>query len=266
MKVIRMSLISNGIESVRAFRLPAGIWADGAAPEAPRVALLTWRSPWNDKLHQAYVNSQYAGTTLDSHQRQMIVPIPTSLESPVRIEVFAIETEDVNIDFSDDLIQRSADSGRVRFTLLRRQTLPVGATADVYFDHGTGEIDYDHPLNEAPIRIWPTWQDKAGFAMSRFGLGDFGYDGGAAVGLGKGCFGHGQFGLDADTIEWTSPPLPAGIYLFGVKVRDDSGHQSIPSETDPVAVTRATRPVNRLSVSSFDKQTNRLILKVENTA
>ena len=195
MKVIRMSLIDNGIESVRAFGLPAGIWGDGEAPEIPRVALVKWRSAWNDKLHQVYVNGRYAGTTLDSHQRQMILPVPTSPESPVRIEVYAVGTEDAYIDFNDDLVQKSTDSGRVRFTLLRAQTLPIGATADVYFDNGKGEIDYDHPLNNKPIRIWPTWQDKAGFAMSQFGLGDFGYDSGAAFGFGKGSFGYGQFGL-----------------------------------------------------------------------
>jgi hypothetical protein len=266
MKVIRMSLVENGIELVRAFGLPAGIWADGEAPEIPRVALVRWRSVWNDKFHQVYVNGQYAGTTLDSHQRQIIVPVPTSLESPIRIEVFAVEMENAYTDFSNDLVQESTDSGRVKFTLLRTQTLPVGATANVYFDNGTGEIDYDHPLNDKPIRIWPTWQDKAGFTLSRFGLGDFGYDSGAAVGFGKGCFGFGQFGLDADTIEWTSPPLPVGVYLFGVKVRDGSGYQSTPSETDPIAVTRAAKPADSLTVSSFDEQTNQLILKIENTA
>ena len=261
-----MSLISNGIESVRAFGLPAGIRVDGTAPEAPRVALVKWRSTWNDKFHQVYVNGQYAGTTLDSHQRQMIVPVPTSLACSVRIEVFAIELEDANIDFRSELPQSSTGSGRIKLTLLRSQTLPVGAMANIYYDNGTGDIDYDHPLNDSPIRIWPAWQDKAGFAMSGFGLGDFGYDAGAAVGFGKGSFGHGLFGLDTDTIEWTSPPLPAGVYLFGVKVTDASGRQSAASETDPIIVTPAPRPAEVIRVSSFDQQTNQLIFDIENTA
>lgn len=260
-----MSLISNGIESVRAIGLPAGIWADGRGPDTARVASVTWQSTWSDKSHQVYVNGRYAGTTLDSQQRQMIVPIPTSLESAVRIEVFAVEAEDADTDFSSELVQSSTDSGRVRFTLLRSQNLPMAATADIYFDDGTGEIDYDHPLNDSPIRLWPTWQDKAGFAMSRFGIGDFGYDAAAAVGFGKGSFGHGQFGLDADTIEWTSPPLTAGVYVFGVKVTDQSGSQSSPSETEPIAVTPAARPAEKLIISSFDKQTNQLVLKIDNT-
>jgi hypothetical protein len=259
-----MSLICNRIESVRAIGLPAGIRADGSAPEAPRIALVKWRSVWTDKLHQVYVNGRYAGTTQDSCQRQIIVPIPTSSEAPVRVEVFAIEAEDANVDFSDELVQSPTNNGRVRIILLRSQNLPIGATADVYYDAGTGEIDYGHPLNDKPIRIWPTWQDKAGFGMSRFAIGDFGYDAGAAIGFGKGSFARGQFGLDADTIEWTSPPLPAGIYSFGIKIKDRSGRQSDVSETTLVTVAPAPTPAAKMSVSSFDKQTNHLVLNIEN--
>ena len=87
----------------------------------------------------------------------------------------------------------------------------------------------------------------------------------ATVGFGKGSFGHGQFGLDADTIEWTSPPLSQGVYRFGVKVRDKSGMQSSTSETEPITVVPAATPAEGLSISSFDKQTNQLILTVGNS-
>jgi len=261
-----MSLISTGIESVRAYELPAGIWADGQCIEVPRFALVKWRSAWSDKFHQVYVNGQYAGTTLDSRQRQMVVPIPTSFESPVRIEVFAVEAEDAYTDFSNEYLRRPIDSGRVKITLLRSQNLPAGATAEIYFDNGTGQIDYDNPLTDSPIRIWPAHQDKAGFAMSGFSLGDFGYDSAASVGFAKGSFGLGQFGLDADTIEWMTPELKSGIYRFAVKVRDASDSQSSAGETGPITVTPGAKPAEGLSVSSFDKQTNQLLLRIENNA
>ena len=261
-----MSLNSNGIDSVRAFDLPAGIWSDGQYVKEPRIALVKWRSTFSDKFHQVYVNGRYAGTTLDSGQRQLIVPVPTSPESPVQIEVFAVEAEYADTDFSSELVGPPVDSGRVTITLLRSQSLPTRATADIYFDNGTGDINYTAALTDPPIRIWPAWQDKAGLGMSRFGLGDFGWDSAAAVGLGNGSFGHGQFGLDADTIEWTSPSLPSGTYKFGVKVRDASGRQSTGSETGPITVTPAARPAEGLSISSFDKQTNQLVLNIENNA
>lgn len=261
-----MSLYNNGIDSVRVFDLPVSIWPDGQYVKEPRVALVKWRSTWNDKFHQVYVNGRYAGTTLDSGQRQLIVPFPTSPESPNRIEVFAVEAEYADTDFSSELVGPLVESGCVTIMLLRSQNLPTGASAYFYFDNGTGQIDYDKPMTDTPIRIWPAWQDKAGLGMSRFGLDDFGWDSAAAVGLGKGSFGHGQFGLDADTIEWTSPPMPSGTYKFGVKVRDASGRQSTGSETGPVTVTPAARPAETLSISSFDKQTNQLVLNIDNNA
>jgi hypothetical protein len=224
-----------------------------------------WRSSLQNLFYQVYVNGQYAGGSVDSQQRQMIVPTPTSLESPVRIEVFAVEANHATVDFSSELVWPRVVGGRVRIILLRSQNLPIDATVEPYFDNGTGEIDYDNPLTDSPIEIWPAWQDKAGFAMSRFGVGDFGYDSAAAVGFGKGSFAHGQFGLDADTIEWTSPPLQAGVYKFGIKVTDKAGNQSSASETEPITVTPAARPAENLSISSFDSQTNQLVLDVENT-
>jgi len=260
-----MGLISSGIEKVRAFELPAGIWADGECVEAPRVALVKWSAGANlsDMFYQVYVNGQYAGSTIDNQQRQMIVPIPTSLESAVRIDVFAVEAEHASIDFSNELVRPPATSERVRISLLRSQNLPSDATAEIYFDNGTGEIDYSQPLTDLPIRIWPAWQDKTGFGMSRFGVGDFGYGSAAAVGFGKGSFGHGQFGLDADMIEWISPPLWAGVYKFGVKVSDGAGNQSYASETEPLTVIPAARPAERVSISLFDKQTNQLVLETQ---
>jgi hypothetical protein len=261
-----MSLYSNGIDSVNVFDMPAGIRADGQHVKEPHVALVKWRSSWSDKFHQVYVNGRYAGSTLDNLQRQLLVPIPTSLECPVRIKVFAVDEEYANKDFSSELTKPAVDNGRVKITLLQSQNLPIDAKANIYFDNGTGQINYENPLTSTPIRIWPAWQDKAGFAMSRFGLSDFGWDSAAAIGFGKGSFGYGQFGLDADTITWTSPILPSGTYKFGIKIRDESGRQSTDNETEPITVTPAARPAERLSVTSFDKQTNQLLLNIENNA
>ena len=258
-----MALISSGIEKVRAFELPGGIWADGGTFGSPRIALVKWSAKvdWSDKFYQIYVNGQYAGTTVDSSQRRMVVQMPTSLETPVQIEVFAVEVEDADTDFSSEPDSSPAGTGRVKIIMLREQSLPISSTAQIYFDNGTGEIDYDNPLNDFPIRVWPVWQDKAGFGMSRFGFSDFGFDGAAAVGFGKGSFGRGQFGLDADTFEWISQPMGAGVYQFAVKIIDEAGNENS-SETGEVTVTPAARPAEQVSISSFDKQTNQLVLNV----
>lgn len=257
-----MSLISSGIEKVRAFALPGGIWADGGTVAAGQIALVKWRSCWDNKFYQVYVNGQYAGTTVDSSQRQMVVQVPTSFESAVRIEVFAVEANEADRDFSSEIDCFYVHRGRVKITFLRRQNLPIGSTAQIYFDNGIGEIDYNNGLSDRPIRVWPTWQDKAGFGMSRFGFSDFGYDGAGAVGFGKGGFGHGQFGFDADTFEWVSQPLQTGVYKFAVKITDEAGNESDASETGQITVIPAARPAEKISVSSFDKETNQLVLSV----
>jgi hypothetical protein len=257
-----MALIGSGIEKVRVFELPGGVWADGRCVGAPRIALVKWRSCWSDKFHQVYVNGRYSGSTIDGQQREMIVHMPAFLESPVRIEVFAVKAGEADIDFSSELDLSVSCSGRVRISFLRHQNLPIGATAQIYFDNGTGQIGYTEPLNSSPIRIWPAWQDKAGFGMSRFGASDFGFDSAAAVGFGKGSFGRGQFGLNADTFEWMSRQLPAGVYKFGVKIIDEAGNESSGSETSQITVTPAAKPAEKVSVFSFDKQTNQLVLSV----
>ena len=256
-----MGLISSGIEKVMVYELPRGIWSDGDSIAAPRVCLVKWRSRLSGKFYQVYVNGQFAGATLDSEQRQMIVQVPASLGTAVRIEVFAVEAADVHIDFSDEIGATATGSGRVRISLLRAQDLPTGGSIEIYGDNGTGQINYDNPLTGLPIRLWPAWQDKAGFGMSRFGSGDFGYDSAAAAGFGKGSFGHGQFGLDADAIEWVSPVMKAGVYKFAVRVIDEAGNESS-SQTGQVTVTSTARPAEKLSISSFDKQTNELLLSI----
>ena len=98
--------------------------------------------------------------------------------------------------------------------------------------------------------------------MSRFGFGDFGYDSSAAVGFGKGNFGNGQFGIDADVIEWISGSLQSGVYKFAIKITNTAGNESSSSQTGQITVIPAARPAERVTITSFDKQTNQLVLNV----
>jgi len=257
-----MGLTSNDIEFVRAYELPGGVRTDGNYFGAPRYALVKWRSSLTARFYQVYVNGRYAGSTDDSGQRQMVVAMPRSSCSAVRIEVFAVEADEADKDLSSEFAELKVGNGRVRIDLLRSQRLPIDAVANVYFDGGTGEIDYSETLSRGPIRIWPSCRDKTGFAMSMFGEGDFGYDSAGAIGFGRGSFGNGQFGMDADSIEWVSPMLADGIYKFAVITTDSAGNQSAASQNGEVTAISQTRPAEHLSVSSFDKVANQLVLNV----
>jgi len=256
-----MPFYREGIENVRAFTLPEAVSADGSGVALSSAALVTWHSSYATMLHQVYVNGRLAGVTIEAQQHRLAVLTPVSFHAAARVEVVAVDPEDAHTDFAGWLDPPPAQ-GRIRLTLLRSQTLPVGARANVYFDNGSGQIDYGKPLNASPIPIWPCWHDKAGFGTAQFGMSDFGYESAASIGFGKGSFGHGQFGLDADTIEWISPSLPLGRYRFGVKTLDAHGNESAASETAPISVAPAPRPAAALSVTAFDSQTNQLTLCV----
>jgi len=256
-----MSLDSSGIERVRAFALAAGIGADGRAVNEPLSVLVKWRCQYQDKLYQVYVNGELAGATQDCLERMLIVPIHCLPTGSFRIEVYAVEPGEANIDFGGEL-EASRQAGRVRIGWLRSFSLPFEGRAEVYSDGGSGEIDYDNPVTTEAIELWPGWQDKAGFGLSRFGRSDFGFDGSATIGFGKGRFGDGEFGFDADEMGWISGELQTGQYKFGVKVTDRFGTTGNAQQSDEILVIRTAQPAKKLDVDSYDKEQDRLVLGV----
>ena len=257
-----MLLIREEIEKVGILELPGGIYGDGRSFALPRTALVKWSSTLDGKVYQVYVNGRFAGVTVDSEQRLMVVSLPSEPETPVRIEVFGVDAGDAYRDLSGELGELLGWSGRVRINILRSQELPLGSYLNVYYDGGSGEIDYERALNDEILMIWLSRCYKAGFGLDEFGKGDFGFDSSAAVGFGMGSFGLGQFGLDADVIEWTSPEFKAGVYQFGLKLFDPRGVQIGLAETGEVTVTPAARSAERLETHSFDKQTNELVFGI----
>jgi hypothetical protein len=257
-----MGFVRDGIENVRVLVLSDGVAEDGQCAGVSRAALVTWHSPHAGMLHQIYVNGVFAGAAVDTEQRKAIVQLPALRQSAARVVVIAVEPAEADVNFADELEPAVPDTGRLRITLVRSQTLPIGATVNIYCDNGTGQIDYSETMNTLPIPIWPCAQDKAGFGMAQFGAADFGYDALAAVGFAKGAFGLGQFGLDADVIEWTGPRLPAGQYRFAVRVADESGQEGPANETEPVVVLPAQTPAAGLNVTAFDPSASQFMLSV----
>jgi len=127
-----MGLISEGIEGVTVIELPGGIGADGDVFASPRSGLVKWHSGWSDKLHQVYVNGRFGGATVDGEQRELVVQAPSSFETAVRIEVFAVERGEADTDFSSAIERPFGESGRVRISLLRRQDLPAEGRFEIY--------------------------------------------------------------------------------------------------------------------------------------
>lgn len=251
-----MAFMTEGISKVRAFALPSGVSCDGRANQLAGAVLVKWHSTHGDMLHQIYINDRFAGVTVESGQRQLIVPVPLSQKTAVRIEVFAVEPRYADVDFSDELEAGQTQAGRVMVEFPRTDNLPLNSIVDYYLD--------GNRLNNRTIKIQSEFVDKGGFGLSGFGMSDFGYDGCAAIGFGKGSFGFGWFGFDADILCWQSKQLEAGNYKFGIKITDGSGNETQePIETEMVTVIPPAMPAEKLQVESFDKQNGKLILKVE---
>ena len=118
-----MGLISSGIESVRVFGLSSGVGSEGASVKAPSSLLVKWRSGHVDKLHQVYVNGELAGVALDFVQRMLVVGVPCSFSSCLRVEVFAVLAGEGYVDFSEEL-EADEGGGRVEIGWLRKMGLP----------------------------------------------------------------------------------------------------------------------------------------------
>lgn len=235
---------------------------DGEATIQSRAVLVEWKSGWRDKFYQVYVNGCFAGASVDTEQRQMIVRLPNSFGSSVRIEVFAVEANEADRDFGKELAESRGQSGRVMLRILRSQTLPAEGRVEIFIDNGTGAIDYSRRINVEDIWIWDNWQDKCGLGLSKFGRSDFGREWPAGVGFGAGLFGEGEFGVDADAIEWVSGELAAGRYKFGIKIIDGNGNISEASETKEITVISEAKGAENMQVVSFDRLSKCLVLGI----
>lgn len=248
-----MGLINSGIDRVRVFGLASGVGVDGASVKEPSSLLVKWRSEHDDKLHQVYVNGKLAGVTCDLAQRMLVVGVPLSSSSALRVEVFAVLASEGQVDFSDEL-DVSGQAGRVEVGWLRRMGLPCEGVGDVYSDGVKVSCE--------EVGLWAAWQDKGGFGLCGFGISDSGFEGSAAVGFGKGLFGEGEFGFDCDEIRWVSGVLDTGEYRFTVKVRDAVGNDDGGVESGDVVVVRQAAGVEAIEIASYDKSEGELVINV----
>lgn len=243
-------IISEGINKVRAYVIAGGVNGAGEANQFAGAAVVKWQSIYNDKLHQVYVNGKFAGVTAGCAQREIIAALPMSQKTAVKIEVFAVNRQNANSDYSET-IKTEVQSARIKIEFPKTNELPIDGIADIYFQ--------DEKLNPEELEIRSV---QNGFGLNGFGRSDFGYEWSAAVGLGRGDFGIGGFGFDADNFIWKSRQLETGTYKFDVSISDGRGNRSEFAETETMAVILPAKPAERLAVQSFDKQNGKLILKV----
>ncbi len=236
-------ILSESISKVRVFSLPIGINSDGTSNQLTGFALVKWNSTYN-LPHQVYINGKFGGVTTGTSQRQMIVSVPMSQLTAVRIEVYAVDSQNTDTDFSE-LIESEHNLSRIKIEFPKM----LDGCIDIYRE--------DEKLTNEAISI----SQLIGFGLGGFGESDFGFDGGAAVGFGKGAYGFGQFGFDADMFCWQSRQLDTGVHNLKLKITDCNGNQT-ETQTEAVTIIQQAKPAEKITIDSFDKQTNKITLNV----
>ena len=254
-----MSLSTANIDKVRATAFPAGMLRNGEIVALPGMVLVSWSSIETDKLFQVYVNSQRAGATSHPNQRSLLVEYNHTHTAV--IEVVSVWPGDKNTDFSDQLTGFNANDGsHVILEWPRRGILPLASKANVYWNSGSDEIDYDNPL--VVQDIWHGAAEKWGWGLDAFGKGDFGYSGTGAIGWERGSFGLGEFGFDADKVQFQSDSLALGRYKFAVRLSDGLGNLD---EGEITTLTLSIDPIPaspNVSIEGYDDESDELVLNV----
>ena len=254
-----MAFGTTNIDKVRAMVFPAGQRREGGGAAQAGVLLVSWCSSETDKLFQVYVNGQRAGVS--AHPRQRMLLVQYDHRHPAVIEVIWVTARDRYVDYARQLSGFTArDGGHAVVSLPRRGTIELGSVARLFWDAGTGQMDYAEPL--AVQKVWPEPADKWGWGQDGFGCGDFGYSGRAALGWGRGSFGGGEFGFDADLLVFESEALPVGTYQFAVRIMDAKGNSDV-GEVEKVTLSIDPRPEGpELTMASYDEVTGELVLEI----
>jgi len=253
-----MAFGTSDIEQVRASGFPGGAAGEGVW-FLPGVVLLRWRSEACERLFQAYVDGRWAGVTSHPEQRELLVACEH--EHPAAIEVVWVSPDCKYVDYSGHLSGwHEGDGAHAVIEVVRQGVLPADGTAVLYWDGGTGAVDYTSALAERSI--WAGLSETWGWGLDGFGVGDFGYSGTGAPGWGRGVFGRGEFGFDADALEFVTEALSLGTYRFAVRIRDGVGNLDDGAAGELTVGIDPVPAGPRVSIDSYDEQSDRLVLQV----
>jgi len=230
---------TEGIARVRVRPLVVDM-AEGN-PVGPAGALeVTWESTQADRWHQVYVNGCLAGVTAAPADRRLIVLGPvggSGVLGLVLVEVVAVDAADRETDLGGELAGLEAKRG-ARVRLAWQAGLYLDANLEsfgVFADARTGVVDYESPLNEAPIPARPRGQ--------------------APWGYGCGGYGVGGFGRSAARYEWVTDDLEPGAWRFGVVAVDAAGNRAASVAEVAVSVLPLPRPPEGFRVAEYEPAT-----------
>jgi hypothetical protein len=129
-------------------------------------------------------------------------------------------------------------------------------------NNGSGDIDWDTPLIDSPIELFPDGRGIYGFGYTPFGDIPFGRPHSVGIpGWGQQPFGKTPFGYGAVKISANWTVYTEGDYKFGFASFDAAGnkHSGSPEEI-LVPICIASPAPTGLVRNSYDKDTDVLVL------
>jgi hypothetical protein len=152
----------------------------------------------------------------------------------VLVEVVAVDAADRGTDLGGELVGFSAEQGtRVRLTWQSGLYLDANLESfDVFADGRTGAVDYEVPLNDAPIPARPGGETPWGY--------------------GCGGYGEGGYGESALPYEWVADDLEPGTWRFSVVAVDAAGNRAASAAEVAVSVLPLPRPPEGFRVAEYD--------------
>jgi hypothetical protein len=144
----------------------------------------------------------------------------------------------------------------------RGQDVPLGGGYNVYAGPSGAGVDYDSPLNAAPIPAWPDLTGNTGDGLGRDGDGPDGV-GGGGLGDGMGLDGGGPDAVGALAMEFLTEPLADGDWLFAVLPVDAAGNAAdSPADVEAaLALAGEPAPPGAPTADAYDGDTDTLTLE-----
>jgi hypothetical protein len=210
-----------------------------------------------DLCHQLYVNGVLAEWTDQSDQRSFVL---SGCASPAVVTVAAVDEADRQSDLSGQLPPGQTDPPwQVSFQVPRSvQYLPgQRLEATEAPPGGAGAV-----RTLASEEFWPVWLPRwAGASTQPFGA-DLAALAGGGLGLGLGCFGAGDFCVDADTVNLAVAFDEPGAHAVQLAVTGDAG-LFVQGPVRTIQVDVPPLPPAALNVVAYDATAGLVTLSIQ---
>ena len=215
--------------------------------------LLRVSTTQTDKTIQCYVSGSLLGWRVP--QQGTVEFFLADLRETDIVFLLAVDNADAKTNFWDDAFPIAVAHGnrvRVQTPQLSLAYLPDDVWKVYLGNAGSSSAD----TLKHKQQFFPGGRRCCGYGLGY--SGGYGFDGSNAKGYGFN-YGRGEYGFDCEMLQWLSEPLTPGTYPLRVVVESSCGNESTAYETT-VELDTFARPATDLAISSYDKDTDQLVL------